>query len=251
MAAGQEPDQQAVHHLALPHLRNLSFDPLTHYVPPGEFSMELINVPGASDRYRIQTDAEAVLPRIPTLQRLSIPGFHWRNRVDPIAELRGLRWLHLNGWRNLRAIYRVLRGDPAALGMVVDWGYRPDDVPVRLFGAWTTLPAGPATLAARTGAIVLPVAAYHQGDVGGYRHVTGPPLEVPDTSPRSIVIATQAIADALESFVRAAPEQWHTFKPMWPATAAEAAALAARAAEMLAQTAMTRSSTAAHRPAAT
>lgn len=145
------------------------------------------------------------------------------------------RWgVGIIGWRNLRAIYRVLRGDPAALGMVVDWGYRPDDVPVRLFGAWTTLPAGPATLAARTGAIVLPVAAYHQGDVGGYRHVTGPPLEVPDTSPRSIVIATQAIADALESFVRAAPEQWHTFKPMWPSTEAESRRLETRAMAMLA-----------------
>ena len=52
----------------------------------------------------------------------------------------------------------------AVLGMVVDWGYRPDDVPVRLFGAWTTLPAGPATLAARTRAAILPVAADKQPD---------------------------------------------------------------------------------------
>lgn len=151
------------------------------------------------------------------------------------------RWgVRIIGWRNLREIYRVLRGSPAALGMVVDWGYRPEDVPVRLFGAWTTLPAGPATLAARTGAIVLPVAAYHRGDDGGYRHVTAPPLEVPDTSPRSIAIATQSIADALESFVRAAPEQWHTFKPMWPATEAEARSLEARAMGMLADDAPSR-----------
>jgi lauroyl/myristoyl acyltransferase len=145
------------------------------------------------------------------------------------------RWgVHIIGWRNLREIYRVLRGSPAALGMVVDWGYRPEDVPVRLFGAWTTLPAGPATLAARTGAVVLPIAAYHRSDTGGYRQVAAPPLEVPDASPRSIAIATQAIADALESFVRAAPEQWPTFKPMWPATEAEARRLEARAMEMLA-----------------
>ena len=48
---------------------------------------------------------------------------------------------------------------PAILGMVVDWGYRSDDLPVKLFGAWTTLPAGPATLAARTGACIVPVVA--------------------------------------------------------------------------------------------
>ena len=108
---------------------------------------------------------------------------------------------------------------PAALGMVVDWGYRPDDVPVRLFGAWTTLPAGPATLAARTRAVILPVAAYHGQPDGRYRACHGATASrSPTPSPRSIAIATQAIADALESFVRAAPEQWHTFKPMWPAT---------------------------------
>ena len=135
-------------------------------------------------------------------------------------------------WRNLREIFRVLRGS-VVLGMVVDWGYRPDDVPVRLFGAWTTLPAGPATLAARTHAAILPVAAFKLPD-GRYRAATGAPIEVADASPRSVAVATQAIADALESFVRAAPEQWHTFKPMWPATDAEALALEQRAQAMLA-----------------
>jgi KDO2-lipid IV(A) lauroyltransferase len=152
------------------------------------------------------------------------------------------RWgVGIIGWRNLREIYRILRGSPAVLGMVVDWGYRPEDVPVRLFGAWTTLPAGPATLAARTGASVLPVAAYHDAGGGGYRHVAASPLEVADGSPRSIAIATQAIADALESFVRAAPEQWHTFKPMWPATEAEERRLEARAMAMLSDDALPRS----------
>ena len=66
-------------------------------------------------------------------------------------------------WRRLRDIFRVLR-EPGVLGMVVDWGYRPDDLPVRLFGAWTTLPAGPATLAARTGAVIVPVAARRDAD---------------------------------------------------------------------------------------
>ena len=94
--------------LGLPKLRDLSFDPATHYVPPGEFTMDLINVPGASDQYRIETDAEAVLARISTLERLMIPGFHWRDRVDPIAELSGLRWLSLHGWRNLRALGRLV-----------------------------------------------------------------------------------------------------------------------------------------------
>ena len=44
------------------------------------------------------------------------------------------------------------------LALLIDWGYRADGIPVRLFGAWTTLPAGPATLAAKTGATIVPVA---------------------------------------------------------------------------------------------
>ena len=94
--------------LALPKLKDLCFDPKTHHVPPGEVTMDLLNVPGASDRYRIETDAEAVLARMPTLERLMVPGFHWRDRVDPIAELGGLRWLSLHGWRNLRALGRLV-----------------------------------------------------------------------------------------------------------------------------------------------
>ena len=58
-------------------------------------------------------------------------------------------------WRNLRGIFGVLRRGEL-LGLLVDWGYRSDGIPVRLFDAWTTLPAGPATLAAKTGARILP-----------------------------------------------------------------------------------------------
>ena len=73
-----------------------------------------------------------------------------------LTEMRNKRGVEVIPWRNLREVFKALRR-PAVLGLVVDWGYRPDDVPVKLFGAWTTLPAGPATLAARTGAVILPV----------------------------------------------------------------------------------------------
>src|SRR4030095_15827077 len=68
------------------------------------------------------------------------------------------RWgVTLIRWRNLRAIYGVLRRREM-LGLLIDWGYRSDGIPVRLFDAWTTLPAGPATLAAKTGSRILPIA---------------------------------------------------------------------------------------------
>ena len=131
-------------------------------------------------------------------------------------------------WKRLREIFRIMR-TPAILGMVVDWGYRADDLPVQLFGSWTTLPAGPATLAARTGAVVLPVVARRLDD-GGYTPIMFDPIEVADSSPATLAAATQSIAHALEAMIADAPEQWYTFKPMWPASQAEQAELARRAA---------------------
>ena len=60
-------------------------------------------------------------------------------------------------WRNLRGLFAVLKRKEI-LALLVDWGYRDDGIPVKLFGAWTTLPAGPAALAAKSGAIIAPLA---------------------------------------------------------------------------------------------
>jgi lauroyl/myristoyl acyltransferase len=137
-------------------------------------------------------------------------------------------------WRNLREIYGVLRRREI-LGLLIDWGYRPDGIPVRLFDAWTTLPAGPATLAARTGARILPLAIRRKRN--GVFDVTWPtPIDVPSSRPADLVRGSQAIADALEATIAAAPAQWYSFKPMWPATAEESARLERRAAEALAGT---------------
>ncbi len=133
-------------------------------------------------------------------------------------------------WRNLRETYRVLR-EPAVLGLLVDWGYRSDGIPVKLFDRWTCLPAGPAQLAARTRAAIVPVVNRRRDD-GTYVPSHDDPIEVADASPAEIQRATQAIADALERMIAPAPEQWYTFKPVWPATAEEEALLEARARDM-------------------
>ncbi|HET7676493.1 MAG TPA: lysophospholipid acyltransferase family protein [Candidatus Limnocylindrales bacterium] len=139
------------------------------------------------------------------------------------------RWgVEIIAWRNLREIYRVLRKG-GILALLVDWGYRPDGIPVRLFGDWTTLPAGPAVLAAKTGAPIVPVVNRRRDD-GRFEAVHFEPIDVSDDSPAALAAATQALADTLEAMIRPAPEQWYTFKPVWPATAEEAAGLAARAA---------------------
>lgn len=131
-------------------------------------------------------------------------------------------------WRNLRDLFGVLKRNEI-LALIIDWGYRPDDIPVRLFGAWTTLPAGPAMLAAKTGASIVQVAVRRSEDGERFLVTYGDPITVASTDDAEIHRATQAIADALGATIAAAPEQWYSFKPLWPSTDEEKAALAARA----------------------
>lgn len=130
-------------------------------------------------------------------------------------------------WRNLREIFGVLRRREI-LALLVDWGYRSDGIPVRLFGGWTALPAGPATLAGKTGSRILPITIRRQQD--DTFHVSwGEPIEVASADPAELQRATQAMADALATTIAAAPEQWYSFKPIWPASPEEATDLERRA----------------------
>ena len=135
-------------------------------------------------------------------------------------------------WRNLREIFGVLRRREM-LALLIDWGYRSDGIPVRLFGDWTTLPAGPATLAAKTGSRILPI-AIRRTPSGEFEVSWAPPIEVRPGDPAELQRATQAMADALAATIATAPEQWYSFKPIWPASPAAAADLERRAGEMLA-----------------
>lgn len=89
-------------------------------------------------------------------------------------------------------------------------------VEVEFFGERTRLPGGPATLALRTGAPLIPTAAYFRGR--GHLGVCRPPIptERQGTLRDDVARITQRIAYELEELIRAAPEQWHLMQPNWP-----------------------------------
>ena len=89
-------------------------------------------------------------------------------------------------------------------------------VEVTFFGEPTELPAGPATLALRTGAALLPTAVYFDGV--GHSAVVRPrvPAQREGTLREDVVRVTQLLANELEALIRAAPEQWHLMQPNWP-----------------------------------
>jgi phosphatidylinositol dimannoside acyltransferase len=92
-------------------------------------------------------------------------------------------------------------------------------IEVEFFGERTTLPAGPATLALRTGAALLPVGCYFTPRLNGHHAVVRPPIPTVRMGGGlrdDVTRVTQALARELELLIRRAPEQWHLFQPNWP-----------------------------------
>jgi phosphatidylinositol dimannoside acyltransferase len=135
---------------------------------------------------------------------------------DHLAAQRARHHMFVIGWRNLRGLFRALR-EGSNLVLFCDGGYRPGDVPVEFCGEATTFPAGPATLAAKTGAPMLPVAAQRLAD-DRFRAEGLPLIHCMGTDPAEVHRATQAVADALGRVIAEDPGQWYMFRPVWPQT---------------------------------
>lgn len=91
-------------------------------------------------------------------------------------------------------------------------------VEVEFFGERTTVPAGPAFFALRTGAPLIPAAAYFTRRADGHHTVVRPPLVVERQGSLRDDVAriTQQLTREMELLIRRAPEQWHMFQPNWP-----------------------------------
>jgi lauroyl/myristoyl acyltransferase len=103
------------------------------------------------------------------------------------------------------------------VGLLCDRDILGTGVEVAFFGEITTMPSGPATLALRTGAAILPTAVYFQA--GRCHHgVVRPPVPVERTGRFRDDVAriTQLLAQEFEVLIRPAPEQWHLLQPNWP-----------------------------------
>ncbi len=127
----------------------------------------------------------------------------------------GMEVLPLGPGAGATTLRRLREG--AVMALVCDRDIVGGGVEVEFFGERTTLPGGPATLALRSGAALLPSAVYFR-DGGGHHAVMGPPLEASRRGRLRDDVArvTQALAIRLESLIRVAPEQWHLLQPNWP-----------------------------------
>lgn len=104
-----------------------------------------------------------------------------------------------------------------AIALVADRDVVGDGIEVPFFGRMTRIPAGPAVLALRTGATILPCAVYHDRN-GMHRARFGPPIQPTRRASLrdDVTRLTNELVGAFEEFIRVAPEQWHAFQPIWP-----------------------------------
>ncbi|TKK78678.1 phosphatidylinositol mannoside acyltransferase [Herbidospora galbida] len=88
-------------------------------------------------------------------------------------------------------------------------------VEVDFFGARTRMAAGPALLALQTGAALLPVIIYFDGDDWGLD--VHPEVPVPDEGTRQEKAAalTQGMAAAFEKGIAEHPDDWHMLQRLW------------------------------------
>jgi phosphatidylinositol dimannoside acyltransferase len=185
IAAGVEAGTGVV--LALPHLGNWDF--------AGAWL--------ARQGYRVTVVAEPVEP--PEL-------FEWF--VETRAQL-GMRVVPLSPSAFTEVLGAVRNNEVVCL--LCDRDLTGDGVEVEFFGERTTMPGGPAMLALRSGAPLLPAGCYFR--TRG-RHETDilEPLATARTGGirDDLARVTQSLAHAFEDLIRVAPTHWHLLQPNWP-----------------------------------
>jgi len=85
-------------------------------------------------------------------------------------------------------------------------------VDVRFFGRHAVVPGGPAALAIKTGAALMPACQYATAP-GRYNIYLDPPLAVGENETKERLM--QRVVDRFEDFIRERPDQWYAFRPMF------------------------------------
>ena len=110
----------------------------------------------------------------------------------------------------VRTLTEALRSN-GLVALVCDLEQGPG-VEVRFFGRRATVPGGPAALALKNGAAIIPLAPYSTSP--GHYHVhLDAPLELSAEDTKESVM--QRLISRFEVFIRERPDQWYAFRRMF------------------------------------
>ena len=195
-------------------------------IPEVDATLEIIGLEHLRDAAHSGKGAIIAVPHLGNWEPAALSG--QRAGIEILAVAENLRNRRLTNWftslRNQFGITIVLAGRGsmrgieegiargAAVCLLCDRDLSGRGVRTEFFGEETTLPAGPATLALRTGAPLLLGASYFTSR--GHQLVLQR-LEIPADA-NDVAAVTQLIARGLEQLIRKAPEQWHLLQPNWP-----------------------------------
>jgi lauroyl/myristoyl acyltransferase len=139
------------------------------------------------------------------------------DRFLAFRESLGMRVVPLTGGpRPSATVLREWLDGGGSVALLCDRDLGGGGLPVTFAGRPTTMPGGPALLAAQTGAALLPMTCSFTER--GWRLIWCP--EVPVAGPGRlrdrVVAATQGIADAFTATIARHPEDWHVLGRIWP-----------------------------------
>ena len=141
--------------------------------------------------------------------------------VNRLFDAQRRRWgvdvIPLDTHATARCLEQLRRG--GAVGLLGDIAFGGHPAPARMFGQPVLLPRGPAVLAARAKAPILPVILLRERPFR-FRLVIEPPLLPERPNQHGITALAEACAAAMERMIRRAPEQWLLMQPLQPASQA-------------------------------
>jgi KDO2-lipid IV(A) lauroyltransferase len=113
-------------------------------------------------------------------------------------------------------LLRELR-DNRVVCLLCDRDLTGDGIAVTFFGEKTRIPGGPAMLALRTGAPLLPVGLSFRPHDGHSARILAPvPADRRGRVRDDVTRVTQQLAERFEDLIRATPDQWLMLQPNWP-----------------------------------
>jgi lauroyl/myristoyl acyltransferase len=137
---------------------------------------------------------------------------------DAVVETRqryGMNVIML-GRSAIRAITEALRANHI-VALLCDLEQGPG-VDVRFFGRHAIVPGGPAALALKTGAALMPACQYAVAP-GRHRIHLDPALAVREGDTKERLM--QRVIERFEEFIKERPDQWYAFRPMFRAPGSE------------------------------
>jgi KDO2-lipid IV(A) lauroyltransferase len=128
----------------------------------------------------------------------------------------GMRVLRLAPDTPARLLAELRAG--GAVALVADRDIVGDGITTPFFGSPTKIPAGPAVLALRANATIIPCTVYQDG--AEYQGRFGPLIrpERQGTLREDVARITAELVAVFEDYIVDRPEQWHAFQPLWGAS---------------------------------